>query len=145
MKLLKSHQLAGMCIVTTLLLAALSGCSGPTAGIDSPITVSDTEFQVFYADFNKRIASIGEFDKVLLVKAEVLSGDADPLGWEVWITDENGRKFHPGIKMWPGTAGPNDNPTIVWNFGVSKDSKSFTLHLPGDKTIVLDSLIGKEG
>jgi len=132
-----------VCLVFALVLnLAGAGCSGPVAGIDDPIGVKSTEIQVVKAAFNENIASTGGMNKVVLVTIQVISGSQNPMDWDVWLTNQKGEKFTPGIKMgpWPG----EQYLEYTWNFGVSEDSSSFTLHLPDDTTIALDSIFGRE-
>ena len=144
----KYRLLVSFC--TLLFLTALvAGCKSP--GIDSPISVSEVEFQLYSAFYNKALVPSDPDDVALVVKGEVLSGEGDlqsrmdALGRlfpnsEIWITDENGRKSTPGVVMTALT--PNGNPGISWVFHVAKNSRSLTLSLPGGQTIRnVDSLV----
>ena len=56
----------------------------------------------------------------------------------VSVTDENGRTESPSVTQ---TLTMSDEITMTWLFGVSKTAQSFTLNLPGEITIPLDSLL----
>lgn len=76
-------------------------------------------------------------DEVLVVEAKVLSGNIDTVSnWvDVWITDENGRKTTPG------SVTTLANGAVIWPIVVQKSSHAFTLHLPDNLTIALDTIV----
>jgi hypothetical protein len=137
-------RLVSSLISGTLLLNALGACrSGPIPGIDNPIDVEGMEFQLSSASYNEAFILPDPNDIVVFVKGEVLSGEGNPGDWEVWVTDENGRKTTPHIVS--AERDLNDNPiSISWGFDVSRTSRFLTLHLPGEQTIRFDSLIEED-
>ena len=137
----KTHNLRACFLFVLALTLVGSGCSGPVAGIDTPIIVNDVEFKVVSAGYNERIVSIGGMNKALVVRIEVISGAGNPIEWDIWLTNSKGGMFKPGFTSAPSHPGAEQHQEYLWGFGVSGDSDSFTLHLPEDKTIALDSLI----
>jgi hypothetical protein len=81
-------------------------------------------------------------DIVLIVGANVFSDKLEDsiLDWKVSITDENGRETVPGLATTGIINGVNQ---VKWVVIVARASQSFTLHLPGEQTVNLDSLLEK--
>ena len=84
---------------------------------------------------------LGGMDEVFTVIMVVTSGTGKPQEWDVWLTNSRGGTFKPGMTSAPSHPGAEPPQEYRWSFGVPGDSDSFTLHLPEDKTIVLDALI----
>ena len=82
-------------------------------------------------------------DECMIVEAEIDTNDSKKVqGWEVSITDENGRKGNFDFSTTTIFDSGKGNK-IMWIFVVTQASRSFTLHLPGGQTVELDSLVKK--
>ncbi len=137
-KMNKHRLLISICIVLLLAVSVVSCAKTP--GIDTSVTVSGVEFQLYSGFYNEAIIPSDPDDVALVVKGEVLSGTSELQEWEVWLTDENGRNSTPGSIM--TRLSPNGNPSISWVFYVTETHRSLTLYLPGGQTIQnVDSLI----
>jgi hypothetical protein len=137
MKFQQFNRLLASLVLGLLIIVGLCGCQ-PKPGIDKPVQVSGDEIQLYSAFFNSNMVSMSG-GKILVVSAEILSGTDDTSKWEVWLTDGNGRKSTPGVTM-TGVS-PNNKPNINWSFDIAKNASSLTLHLPGEQTISIDSLV----
>lgn len=131
------------CIVLVLALSLVgSGCSGPVEGIDTPMTINGVEFKIVKAAYIKNPpVKFGEMDEVFKVNMVTTSGTGNPGEWDIWLTNSGGGTFKQGMSSAPSHPGVEPHQQYIWAFGVPRDSDSFTLHLPEDKTIVLDALI----
>lgn len=117
-------------------------------GIDEPLSVEGGDIQLQLTTVTKMdtySANPGadlyrpqsETDIFLVVKAKILSGDLGKVGrMPVSIIDENGRETGPGV-----TTVFDNRKEIVWPVTVARSSHSFTLRLPDNHVITLDSLI----
>jgi len=118
-------------------------------GIDTPITVEGVQVQVTSAKRQASYTSVGRThrptrasDELLVIEATLSGGtDSQPiLKWQVFTIDETGRKDVPGVSS--VTSDKDERPTkATWVIAVAKTSRSFILHLPGDKTIDLAPLL----
>ena len=125
-------------IIVLALCLIIAGCARASiAGIDQPINVSGSDIQLVSAGYNANMIVFG--GKALVIEAEILSGDSDLSKMEVWLTDSAGNKSTPGMVL---TGMTNDNKRVIsWKFDVKENAKGLTLHLPEEKTVVVDSLI----
>lgn len=130
-------------IFTLSLVILLSACGG-VKGIDSPLEVGEVQIQITSAELQDtldlgsqtlRPSSAG--DVILSVTS---STSTENPAIEVSVTDENGRSDTPSVTQSTTSEGKS---TLSWYFGVSKSAKSFTLHLPGEVAVPLDSVLGK--
>jgi hypothetical protein len=129
-----------VCIL--MLSIGLSGCAAKVEGIDTPIEVGDIQLQVTsattqdtYYTGDQRMDPASAADTILVVEASVSAAPDDLL---VSVTDENGRTDSPSVRQ---TRTMSDEITMTWLFGVSKTAQSFTLNLPSEIAIPLDSLL----
>jgi len=130
-------------LVCILMLSfGLSGCAAKVKGIDSPIEVGGIQLQVTsvttqdtYDMGDQRMEPASSADTILVVEASVSEATDDLV---VSVMDENGRTDSPSVTQ---TKTMDDEITMTWLFGVSKSAESFTLNLPGDIAIPLDSLL----
>ena len=130
-------------LVCILMLSLwLSGCAAKVKGIDTPIEVGDIQLQVTSATTqdtydmgDQRMEPSSAADTILVVEASV---SESPVDLVVSVTDDNGRTESPSVTQ---TKTMSDEITITWLFGVSKTAQSFTLNLPGEIAIPLDSLL----
>jgi hypothetical protein len=116
-------------------------------GIDAPLSVEGGDIQLqltaatkmdTYSDSLAVYRPESEADIFIFVNAKVLSGDLNNASkMHVSIIDENGRKTEPvGFTIvYPNRKG------VGWLIAVARSSHSFTLHLPNNHMITLDSLI----
>lgn len=88
-------------------------------------------------------AGMREGETVLSVEAKVLSGNAEKLlgpegrkKFKVWVTDKKGNKNRSKTVTSTVTA-KGDILSIHWMFVVPKTSKSFLLHVTGQRSINL--------
>ncbi len=140
------------CFIGLILMTALlMGCGGAGAvpGIDTPIPVGDVELQFtsatkqdsYSVSFDQKMRPNATEDILLIVEADVVSGDLDMdvvQEWGVTVQDEGGREDKPGMTQ----AGIMDGEEqILWVFAVSRASQSLTVNLPDGQTVALDSLL----
>jgi hypothetical protein len=129
-------------ILSFAMIFLLSACGGRINGIDSPVTVDDTELQITSAKLQDTIdigtqtlrpSSSG--DTILSVTA---SSSKENPKLEVSVTDNNGRSDTPSVTQ---SSSGDGKTSVTWFIGVSKAADSFTFHLPGDIAVPLDSLL----
>ncbi len=122
-----------------------------TPGIDTPITVEGVQVQLTSAarqDSYKSATGTHRprqaSDELLVIEA-TLSGATDSqkiLAWKPFTVDDTGRKDVPGIST--VTSDKDKRPTkAIWIIAVAKTARSFTFHLPGDKTVNLAPLLSR--
>jgi hypothetical protein len=128
-------------LILIVLLLLLAGCGG-TQGIDSPIEVDGVELQLVSAELadtldmgSQELRPSSAGDTILSVKA---SSSVDNPQIKVSVTDESGRVDTPSVVQSESASGEY---SVTWIFGVSKSAKSFTLMLPGEIKLKLDSLL----
>ena len=138
----KMHK-SSTCLLFVLVLSLVGpGCSGPVEGIDTPMIVNGVEFRLVRASYNKNTnIKLGGMDEVFSVYMVVTSGTGNPSEWDIRLTNSKGSTFKPGVTSAPTHPGAEPHQEYRWSFGVPGDSDSFTLHLPENKTIVLDAPI----
>ena len=116
-------------------------------GIDEPLSVEGGDIQLQLTTAKRMDTYSANPDQVyrpqsetyifLVVEAKILSGDlAKVRNMDVSIIDENGREMKPGV-----ITTYDNRKTVVWPITVARSSHSFTLHLPNNHMITLDSLI----
>lgn len=123
------------------LLFLLAAC-GSTKGIDSPIEVDGVQIQLLSAELTdtldlgtQRLNPSFAGDTLLSVEA---SSSIDNPQIKVSVTDENGRVDTPAVVQ---SISADGEYSVTWIFGVSKSAKNFTLNLPGEINLALDSLL----
>lgn len=140
---MKAKQILIRMFVLSLVIL-LAACAGKIQGIDSPLEVDGVQIQLTSAKLQDSMElgtdtyqanSAG--DTILSVTAST-SENNPPI--TVSVTDENGRVDVPSITQSETGGGAS---TLTWMFGVSKSGGSFTLNLPGEVDIPLDSLLGE--
>jgi hypothetical protein len=126
------------------LVFALSACAGGVKGIASPLQVGDVNLQLTEAKLQDTVELSGQTlspsstgDIILSVTA---SSSKETPDLEVSVTDEDGRIDTPSVSQSVNSEGKT---SLTWFFVVSRGSEKFTLHLPGDIAIPLDSLLKK--
>lgn len=137
-KMLKKY--AYLIFLLTLLLL-LVACGG-TPGIDSPVDIDGVQIQLLSAELADTLdlgtqglkpSSAG--DTILSVEA---SSSIDNPQIKVSVTDENGRVEPPPVVQ---SISADGEYSVTWSFIVSKSAKNFTLNLPGEINLALDSLL----
>ena len=90
-------------------------------------------------------AGMAADETVLAIEVKVLSGDPEIVAksegeFDVWTTDENGRKNSSRATTATSTASGGIR-SIQWLFGVSKSAGSFSLHFPNGIVVDLTPLL----
>ena len=136
------------CALTGAGAWAVSGLSSSqTPGIGSPITAEGIQVQVTsvtrkssYVSGTRTSTPSLPGDELMIIEAKVSRGDTQTFtNWKVYVTDENGRQGSPGITTTTSATGGSVDK-VTWIIAVSKTSRAFTLHLPGEQTIDLTPL-----
>jgi|GEM_PF-3526446 len=120
----------------------------PIPGIDIPVIVNGLDVQITSARFEEsykamdrtfRVSKTGEI--LLVVKGFCLTSDMGKTkNWKVTITDELGNSKPSSITV---TSTKDERLELTWVFVVSKNSNTFTLHLPGGQIIDLSTIFNK--
>jgi hypothetical protein len=126
-------------------------------GITSPFTVEGVEFQITSVKLertwrradNREVRPSSTTDMLLIVEFKITNKVEDKvfneLSKKILIHDENGRKENATQLETRCANSSCDYFTAgKWVFAVAASSRSFTLELPGDHKIKLDSLLKKE-
>lgn len=138
-----------------ILIISLLACSAPTAmptpipGVGAPLTIEGIQLQVtsakeqdaYEVSFDQKFVPNDPGDECLIVEASIKTDDPQKVqGWKVSVTDENGRESKPNITT-TKTDASGVAKGVMWLFVVAKESRSFTLHLPNEQTIQLNTLL----
>lgn len=121
-------------------------------GITVPLTVEGVEFQLTSATLEEVYESGGQeykptsaTDIFLIVKMKVNQSTEEAMktfNQNVVVHDENGRKNGPGITQIQFKDGQVKEG--AWVFVIAKSSRAFTVELPGEHKIRLETLLKEE-
>jgi hypothetical protein len=132
--------------IVILIVLGVTACSS-SPGIESPITIDGTDFQITSASIQESYQGTyrpnSDNDAFLIVLAEISSteDDVDFSDWAPEVQDENGRIDSVSISYeLSGTVNGQEGDFLEWAFVVDKDAQSFTLVMR-EYEIVLDSIL----
>jgi hypothetical protein len=121
----------------------------PVPGIDAPLTVEGIQLQVisiarqdtYEVSSQQEFVPNSPWDECLIVEASIKAYDPQKAqGWEVSVTDENGRESKSNLTS-TETDASGVAKGIMWLFVVATDARSLTLHLLDGQSIQLDTLL----